>query len=68
MTGTDSNPAFWRKEVSTKIVFLWINQDFSVRFNVNFDFGKIAGCAPEGRTLLKRCYTMDFSKMFFQDS
>ena len=36
--------------------------------NVNLNFGKIAGCAPEGRTLLKRCYTMNFSKMFFLDS
>ena len=36
--------------------------------NVNLDFDKIAGCAPEGRTLLKRCYTMNFSKMFFLDS
>ena len=63
--GTNSKPAFSWKEVSTKDVFLWINQDFPARFNFNLVFGKVAGSAPDGDTLLKRYYTMNFSKMFF---
>ena len=63
----DSRPAFCWKEVSTKNFFLWINQNFSVRSNVN-SLSKIAGCALGGCTLLKRCYTMNYFKMFFLES
>ena len=42
--------------------YIRIFSAFSVRSNVNFGFGKIAECALEGRTLLKRCYTIDFLK------
>ena len=34
----------------------------SVRSNVSSGFGNSAGCALLGRTLLKRCYTINFLK------
>ena len=40
----------------------WIFSASSVRSNVNYGFGKSAGCALQGHTLLKRCYTLNFLK------
>ena len=40
----------------------------SVRCNVNYGFGKSAGCALQGHTLLKQCYTINFLKMLFQEN
>ena len=34
----------------------------SVRSNINSVFGKSAGCALQGRTLLKQCYTRNVLK------
>ena len=32
-----------------------VNQNFSVRFSVNYVIGNIVDCVLEGRTFLKRC-------------
>ena len=56
---------FYLKEVSTRDIFLCINQRFiafSVRSNVDSGFSKIAGCAPERRTLSKPCCVINFLK------
>ena len=40
----------------------WIFSASSVRSNVNYGFGKSAGCAQQSHTLLKRCYTINILK------
>ena len=57
--GMDSRPAFLLKKSFYKG---WIFSACSVRSNVNSDFGKSAGCAMQGCTLLKRCDTINFLK------
>ena len=55
----DSRPAFLlKKNFHQGLIF----SASSVESNFNSGYGKGAGCAFKGRTLLKRCYTINFLK------
>ena len=51
--------------VDTSCGYIRIFSGFSVRSNANSGFSKIPGCALEGCTLLKCCFTLIFGKIFF---
>ena len=49
---------FLKKSFHQRLIF----SASSVKSNVNSGFGKSAGCALQGCTLFKQCYTINFLK------